>query len=257
MGTVKSRLARARERLRAALRRRGLGPSAVPPTIIENLAASSGGPPLSLTASTIRNSVVFATDPIQAAIDVSKSAYLLAGGVLQTMIRAKLLITTLRTVAALGLVVTAWVAYAGQAVVDRPKVEAPAAGPNTAVRTVDLDGNWIIRGYPSAEAVGLIKIEGSPRQAHATLLSIMMPDRYRFAESRVEPFGIDAETVRFTLEFTASRAIDSRTFGIVTTRSCCVKNRARPPSGSTRPLASRNGRSMSITPGWAPASSRS
>ena len=131
------------------------------------------------------------------------------------MIRAKLLITTLRTVAALGLVVTAWVAYAGQAVVDRPKVEAPAAAPNTAVRTVDLDGNWIIRGYPSAEAVGLIKIEGSPRQAHATLLSIMMPDRYRFAESRVEPFRIDAETVRFTLELTASRAIDSRTIGIV------------------------------------------
>jgi RNA polymerase sigma factor (sigma-70 family) len=44
VGTVKSRLTRARERLRAALRRRGLAPSAVASAIIENLAASSGRP---------------------------------------------------------------------------------------------------------------------------------------------------------------------------------------------------------------------
>ena len=45
------------------------------------------------------------------------------------MIRAKLQSAILGTLAALGLLVMAWLAHAGQAVVDRPKVEAPAAAP--------------------------------------------------------------------------------------------------------------------------------
>ena len=40
------------------------------------------------------------------------------------------------------------------------------------------------------------------------------------------------------------------------TTSCCVKGRMRPPDGSNRRPLSRNDRSISITPGWASASSR-
>ena len=213
VGTVKSRLARARERLRSALRRRGVGPSAVPPAIVGNPAVSWGVPPQSLTASTIRNCLLFITDPIQTANAVSKTAFLLAEGVSKAMIRARLLSTTLGTILVLGLLGTAWFAHAGQAVVDRPKVQAPVAVQKTAVRAINLDGNWIVRGYPSGQACGLIKLEGLRRRMHAMLLSIPSPDR--FAGSKVEHLRIDEKTVRFTLQLQAGRPVDGRTFGIV------------------------------------------
>ena len=213
VGTVKSRLARARQRLRGALHRRGVAPSAVPPAIVGNPAVSWGVPPQSLTASTIRNCVFFTTDPVQAANVVSKTAFLLAEGVSKAMIRARLLSTTLRTILVLGLLGTAWFAHAGQAVVDRPKVQAPVAVQKTAVRAINLEGNWMVRGYPSGQACGLIKLEGPRQRMHATLLSIPSPDR--FAGSKVDHLRINEETVRFTFQLQAGRPVDGRTFGIV------------------------------------------
>ncbi len=215
VGTVKSRLARARERLRAALCRRGVGPAAVQPALIRNLMVSVSSPPQVLTASTIRNAVVFATDPIQAANAVSTTAFILVEGVLSVMIRSKLQSAILGIVAALGLLIMAWLAHARQAVVVRPKVLAPAAAPNSAVRTADLEGNWIVRGYPSGQAIGLIKIEGPAPRAHANLLSMVRPDFYHFAESRVERLSIDEKSVRFTLQFQAGRPVDGRSFDVV------------------------------------------
>jgi len=215
VGTVKSRLTRARERLRAALCRRGVGPAAVQPALIRNLMVSPSSPPQILTGSTIRSSVVFATDPIQAANAVSKTAFVLAEGVLRGMIRSKLQSAILGTLAALGLLIMTWLAHAGQAVVDRPKVEAPAAAPKSAMRTADLQGNWFVRGYPSGEAIGLIKIEGPSRRAHANLLSIVKPDLYHFAESKVDHLRIDEKSVRFTLQLNAGRPVDGRSFDVI------------------------------------------
>ena len=176
---------------------------------------SRSSPPQVLTASTIRNAVPFATDPIQAANAVSKTAFILAEGVLSVMIRSKLQSAAVGTVAALGLLIMAWLAHAGQAVVDRPKALAPAAAPNSATRTADLQGNWIVRGYPSGGAIGLIKIEGPSQRARANLLSILRPDFYRFAESRVERLSIDEKSVRFTLQFQAGRPVDGRSFDVI------------------------------------------
>jgi RNA polymerase sigma factor (sigma-70 family) len=203
VGTVKSRLARARVRLRAALCRRGVGPAAVQPALITNLMVSVSSPPQVLTESTIRSAVVFATDPIQATNAVSKTALILAEGVLSVMIRSKLQSAILGTVAALGLLIMAWLAHAGQAVVERPKALAPAAAPNSAMPIADLQGNWIVTGYPSGDAIGLIKIDGPSPRAHANLLSIGGiggKDIQNLAESKVDHLRIDEQTVRFTLQ---------------------------------------------------------
>jgi RNA polymerase sigma factor (sigma-70 family) len=215
VGTVKSRLARARQRLQAALCRRGVGLAALQPALIRNLLLSPGRPPQVLTASTTRSAVVFATDPVQAANEVSKTAFTVAEGVLRVMIRSKLQSAVVGAVAALGLLIMAWLAHAGQAVVDRANVVAPAAAPNCAVRAADLEGNWIVRGYPSGEAIGLFKIEGPPRRAHANLLSITRPDWYHFAESKVDQLRIDEKTVRFKLQLKAGRPVDGRSFDVI------------------------------------------
>ena len=215
VGTVKSRLARARDRLRAALCRRGVGPAAVQPALVRNLMVSLSSPPQVLTASTIRNAVLFANNPIQAANAVSKTAFILAEGVLSVMIRSKLQSAAIGTLAALGLLIMAWLAHAGQAVGDRPKALAPAAAPNSAMRTADLEGNWIVRAYPAGGAIGLIKIEGPLHRAQANLLSIIRPDFYHFAESKIDHLRIDEKSVRFTLQLNAGRPVDGRIFDVI------------------------------------------
>jgi RNA polymerase sigma factor (sigma-70 family) len=210
VGTVKSRLARARERLQDALRRRGIAPA-----VISNSSISFSNPPPGLAPSTIQNSLLFATDFIKAASGVSKSACTIAEGVLKVMILAKWYRAMLGTAAATGLVALAWLAHEREAVANRPQIAAPATDQKSTVGTVDLDGNWIVRGYPSGQAFGLIKIEGPRQQAHATLLSITMPEFYRFAESRVDGLRIDDSTIRFTLRLQAGRPVDSRTAEVV------------------------------------------
>ena len=158
--------------------------------------------------------MLFASDPIKAADAVSKTAVFITGGVLTTMIRTKLQAAILVSMVALGLLVPAWLAFASQQAVERATTERPA-GRKAAGRSIDLEGNWILRGYPSGQAFGLIKIEGQGRQPHTRLLSVTTPEFYRFAESRVDRLRIDDETVCFTLHLQAGRPIDSRTMEVI------------------------------------------
>ena len=150
VGTVKSRLSRARGRLRAALRRRGVGPSAVPARIVGNLAASWGSPPQGLTASTIRNSGLFATDPIRAAKRRLEDGFHHCGRSVESHDPCQTVaVPSLMTIAGLGLLVMAWFAHAGQAVVEPAQGRDAGGSPeNRSVRTVDLHGNWIVRATP-------------------------------------------------------------------------------------------------------------
>jgi RNA polymerase sigma factor (sigma-70 family) len=215
VGTVKSRLARARQRLRDALQRRGVAPAAIPTAVFRNASVSLSSLPQGLAPSTVRSALLFATDPIKAAHGVSNMTYTSAEGVLKVMILAKLYRATLGIAAASGLLVLAWLAHQHQAIAERPQVEAPVADQKTASRTVDLEGNWIVRCYPPGQAFGLIKIEGSAQRAHATLLSIMMHDFYRHAQSKVDGLRIDEKTVRFTLQLQGSRPTQTGTFNVI------------------------------------------
>ena len=143
----------------------------------------------------------------------SERSAFLAEGVLKVMILAKLYRAILGTAAASGLLSLAWLVHVHQAIADPPQAEAPAAAQKTTGRTVDLDGNWIVRGYPSGQAFGLIKIEGSPPQAHATLLSVTTPDHV--AESKVDRLRIDGKTLRFTLQLQSSRPVHSQTAEVI------------------------------------------
>ncbi len=215
VGTVKSRLARARERLREALSRRGVLRSAVQAASLRDAMAAVGTPPLALTESTIRGSVSFGIDPTQAAGAVSKASVILMEGVLTAMIRAKVQKAILLALAAFVLLVPAWLVHARQAAVGPRRSEAPAAGQKNADRPINLEGNWIVRGYPSGQAFGLIKIEGPRQQPRATLLSVTQPEFTHLAESKIDRLRIDEEAVRFVLVLGPANPNQSRTMEVV------------------------------------------
>jgi hypothetical protein len=114
--------------------------------------------------STVRGSVLFATDPIHAAGVVSASAVALAEGVRKTMIRVRLHATFLAALAVTGLLAPAWLAVAHQAPDDRAEIKAPPAGKAAGPSAVDIGGNWIVRG---GERFAVIRIEGPPGQRRA------------------------------------------------------------------------------------------
>jgi thioredoxin-related protein len=189
--------------------------------------ASLASLPLGLRPSTIQRAMAFAGDPAQAASTISKTACTIAEGVLKVMILAQVYRVILGTAAALGLLALTWLAHERQANAERPLVKGPATEQKSAVHTVDLEGNWIVRGYPSGQALGLIKIEGPPQQPHATLLAVALPRLYRFAESKVDGFRTDEQTVRFTLRLHTARPVDTRTVPVV----------AYIPADQARPIA--------------------
>ncbi len=161
VGTVKSRLARARERLREVLARRGVVPAVLAPGIDR--------PPEGLVASTVRGSVLFASDPIHAAGVVSTSAVALAEGVRKMMIRVRLHAAILAALAVTGLLAPAWLAVARQAADERGQIKAPPAGKAAGLSAVGIGGNWILRTW---EPLAVIRIEGPPGQRRARLLSL-------------------------------------------------------------------------------------
>ncbi len=122
------------------------------------------------------------------------------------MIRSRLLCGILVTLASLSLLIPAWLAHARQAAGDRPRAQAPAAGRENAVRPIDLEGNWIVRGYPSGQAFALIKFEGPEQRPRATLLSVARPDH--LAGSKVERLRVDDKTVRFRIQVQAEQPMD-------------------------------------------------
>jgi hypothetical protein len=190
VGTVKSRLARARERLRHGLARRGVAPTV--------LAQGIDRLPEGLVASTVRGSLMFATDPVHAAGVVSTSAVALAEGVRKTMIRVRLHAAVLAALAVTGLLAPAWLAVARQAPDDRARLKAPPAGKAAGLSAVGIGGNWIVR---IGEPLGVIRIEGPPGQRRARLLSLGgAPGTFDVARSRLDRVRIDESTVRFTLQ---------------------------------------------------------
>ena len=189
VGTVRSRLARARERLREGLARRGVVPTVLDRGIVRL--------PEGLVASTVRGSVLFATDPIHAAGVVSAWAVALAEGVRKTMIRVRLHAAFLAALAVTGLLAPVWLAVARQAPGDRAEIKAPPAGKAAGPSAVDIAGNWMLRG---GERLAVIRIEGPPGQRRARLLSVGNPDAFDLARSMLDHVRIDETTVRFTLQ---------------------------------------------------------
>jgi RNA polymerase sigma factor (sigma-70 family) len=103
-GTVRSRLARGRERLRARLTRRGLAPSAA--VLVAALAADSAwaAVPAQLADRTTRGAILVAAGRVAAGA-IPASILSLTEGVLETMFMSKLKLMT--TVLAVGLATTA------------------------------------------------------------------------------------------------------------------------------------------------------
>jgi RNA polymerase sigma factor (sigma-70 family) len=219
VGTVRSRLARAREKLREALSRRGLAPAAVQVATSREAPAVIESPPRALAASTIRGSVLFVGDPIKAAGAVSRTSVVLAEGVLRTMFRAKLQGALLVGLAVLGVMIPAWVAFARQVAVGSPRAEAVAAPRKDGDRAAALEGNWIVRSYPGGAAFALIEIKGLNHQARAHLRSISSPDVFDLAGSKVDHLRIDEDVVRFTLELKTRQPDGRLSYDIVAYRS--------------------------------------
>jgi thioredoxin-related protein len=162
--------------------------------------AAFESPPQALTASTIHGSVLFAIDTNKAAGFLSKTAILIAEGVLRAMIRAKLQSAIVMMLALVGLLVPAWLVQARQTGVDRPEARVPAAGPKIAVPAVNLEGRWILRVYPGGKAMALIGFDGPSQERHVKLLSVGDPGLYDLARSGVDHLRIDEKSIRFTLK---------------------------------------------------------
>jgi RNA polymerase sigma factor (sigma-70 family) len=218
VGTVKSRLARARERLREVLARRGIVPAV--------LASGIDRPPEGLVASTVRGSVLFASDPARASAVVSTSAAALEEGVRKTMIRVRLQVAILAALAVTGLLVPAWLAVARQAADDRAKTKVRPVGKEAGVSAVDLRGNWIVR-VSGDDALALVGIEGPPGQQRVRFLSLGFPNAFDFARSTLDHVRIDERTVRFTLQLFRIQTKDIRPVEIVAHR---LGDEARPTS---------------------------
>jgi hypothetical protein len=74
--------------------------------------------------------------------------------------------------------------------------QAPAPG-----RSIDLDGNWIVRGYPNGMAMGLIKLTGKGSTLEASLLPTAYHDRALLAKSSIDDLRVDATSLHFKIRF--------------------------------------------------------
>jgi hypothetical protein len=120
VGTVRSRLARGRDRLRGRLVRRGLAPAGVALGAAFSAEVASAAVPGGLAEATIQAAVRFTAT--QAAEMVSAAVVTLTGEVLMTMLMTKLKFTAMSALAA-GLIVTGAVALAQNGA----RAQAPAA----------------------------------------------------------------------------------------------------------------------------------
>jgi RNA polymerase sigma factor (sigma-70 family) len=102
--TLRERVERGRDLLRARLVRRGLGPSAVLAVAAWPAAKASAAVPLSLVTSTLEAASLFAAGPLADAGALSTNAVTLMEGVLKTMLPSKI-----KTAAALGLVLLTFI----------------------------------------------------------------------------------------------------------------------------------------------------
>ena len=136
VGTIRSRLATAREQLRRRLTRRGVAPAVMPPglagsAMVWESALSSTSIPAALADATVRGALRAGLGKSALAGIVSSEAVVLMEGVLKTMMTTKLTLLT-TTVLAAGLVITgAGVAAYSALGRDGGPAAAGAGGPNS------------------------------------------------------------------------------------------------------------------------------
>lgn len=202
VGTVKSRLSRARDRLRAALNRRGVAPASLS---LECLAAIDR-PTRALAGSTIHGSLLFAAGASAAPGSASLAAATIAKGVLGAMTRARFLAVIFLLLATTSAIIPAWLAQARQQSGPPAGARPPAARKQEPRPAGDLEGNWIVIASDSPFA--LVRIEIIDRQPRARLVALGYP-RLDLARSRLDHFQVDGDVVRFRIE-TIDRSGDDR-----------------------------------------------
>jgi RNA polymerase sigma factor (sigma-70 family) len=122
VGTVRSRLARARDRLRERLTRRGVAPA----VLLPGLWPGYGGLPEALKRTTLHAALKVAAGRAVTAGVVSASVASLTDGVLSTMLLTKLKWTAATVLAAGGMMTSAGVAVLARQDAPRPAAAAPA-----------------------------------------------------------------------------------------------------------------------------------
>jgi RNA polymerase sigma factor (sigma-70 family) len=175
VGTVRSRLARARDRLRARLTRRGLTLSAGGLAAALGAAAAQGAVPPALIGAGVQSGLAFALDPSAAGSAVSAGARALADEFLKALLRARLTIP-IGLVSALAVVVAVvcvlWVRSRGAGAVNTPAPAARvAATPQT--EREKLQGSWQVVG-----------MEMAGRQVEAQANQGFQGYGFRFTDSR-------------------------------------------------------------------------
>src|SRR4051812_41139430 len=78
-----------------------------------------------------------------------------------------------------------------------------------------LQGNWIVRAYPSGQPLGLVHIDVEDRQPRATLLAVGQPNFYRLKGSGIEGLRFDGKAVRFALRLVQEGNPSARLFPVV------------------------------------------
>jgi RNA polymerase sigma factor (sigma-70 family) len=210
VGTVTVQLARAREKLRERLARRGV----LAPVALTALAVGSdsfGAVLKSLIATTVKAAIPFAAGRGAAVGTVSTEAASLAEGVLRTMYLTKatlasaLVLGTLAT----GAGVTAWGSFTAPAPAPVPRIEAKSAPIAPAAAVVDdlgkLKGTW-----PAASIEGAVgKSEGKGSEADNFKLRV---DGEKFKFEGI--FGMGRDPAEGTLKLDESKT--PKTFEMTT-----------------------------------------
>jgi RNA polymerase sigma factor (sigma-70 family) len=106
-----------------------------------------------------------------------------------------------------------------------PARSSPSPAPSTTDRTDgnpaapieenwSVRGNWIVRGYPSGQALALVSIDRQERRPWASLLSVGAADSVRLKESKLEDLHIADGAVHFTLRLKSRTEYTARIFTV-------------------------------------------
>ena len=204
-GTVKSRLARGRERLRRRLIRRGLAPSAAILGAGSTVDAAPAAITDALVTTTIEAATLFAHGTKAAGV-VPATVLELAEGVLKMMFRTKLKLVASGLLLAVGLAIGAG-ALAHQATKDRPPdPPIPEAGTQSPrARPPEGDRRWT-RTLPSGATIEVVAISPHPTEPN----SWWGPDGTPLAKPPCDP----PKTIITSDSDVNFRAIAARTTGL-------------------------------------------
>jgi len=187
VGTVRSRLAWARDRLRARLGRRGLAPAEG----MIGLALRPTAVPRALIESTVAGGIRLAAGKAAAAGAVSAGAVTLAEGVSRTMIATKLMVIG-------GLVVSVGLVAGGAGVLARqaggPPATAPVAEPAAPRPEVDAAGAATPADNKTVPLGAALRLEGDAALSTAEIRSLR--DRTESLERRQAELEEDIKALK-------------------------------------------------------------